>query len=194
VLSDGTTAYLRATVANLAATFGVVGGAQLLDVYVHVPGAATTSTAAAFPTRNYTITSSGAWSQMLEVQGFAAPVWKDASGNTVGTPQVLASQSDGTITIALPEAQFGTPGSGWGFSVVLTGQDGFSSDQARGFASTAQDFLFGVCAPGGTAPICTFDPNGVPKAVDVITPSGVSQATELDPTLGPVAIAPVTVP
>src|SRR5260370_17891038 len=34
VLSDGTTAYLRATVANLAATFGVVGGAQLLDVYV----------------------------------------------------------------------------------------------------------------------------------------------------------------
>jgi glucoamylase len=194
VLSDGTTTYLRATIANLTPTFGQVDGAQLLDVYVHVPGAATTSTAAAFPTRNYTITSSGAWSQMLEVQGFAAPVWKDASGNTVGTPQVLASQSDGTITIALPEAQFGTPGSGWGFSVVLTGQDGFSSDQARGFASTAQDFLFGVCAPGGTAPICTFDPNGVPKAVDVITPSGVSQATELDPTLGPVAIAPVTVP
>jgi glucoamylase len=194
VFSDGTTAYLRATIANLTPTFGQVDGAQLLDVYVHVPGAATTSTAAAFPTRNYTITSSGAWSQMLEAQGFAAPVWKDASGNTVGTPQVLASQSDGTITIALPEAQFGTPGSGWGFSVVLTGQDGFSSDQARGFAATAQDFLFGVCAPGGPQPICSFDPNGVPKAVDVITPSGVSQATELDPTLGTVAIAPVTVP
>jgi len=34
---------------------------------------------------------------------------------------------------------------------------------------------------GGTAPICTFDPGAVPKAVDVITPPGVSQATELDP-------------
>ena len=38
-----------------------------------------------------------------------------------------------------------------GFSVVLTGQDGFSSDQARGFQPTAQEFQFGVCAPGGTA-------------------------------------------
>jgi glucoamylase len=194
VLSDGTNAYLRATIANLTPTFGQVDGAQLLDVYVHVPGAATTSTAAAFPTRNYTITPSGAWSQMLEVQGFASPVWKDASGNTVGSPQVVASQSDGTITIALPEAQFGTPASGWGFSVVLTGQDGFSSDQARGFAPTAQAFLFGVCAPGGTAPICSVDPSTVPKAVDVMTPPGVMQDTELDPTKGAVAIAPVTVP
>jgi carbohydrate-binding DOMON domain-containing protein len=121
-------------------------------------------------------------------------VWVDANGNSVGTAQVLASQSDGTITIALPEAQFGTPGSGWGFTVVLTGQDGFSADQARGFAPTPQPFLFGVCAPGGSQPICTFDPGSVPKAVDVITPDGVSQATELDPTKGAVAIAPVTVP
>jgi glucoamylase len=172
----------------------VVGGAQLLDVYVHTPGAATTSTAAAFPQRNYTIASSGAWSQRLEVQGFASPVWQDASGNSVGTAQVLMSQSDGTITIALPESVFGTPGSGWGFTVVLTGQDGFSSDQARAFAATPQAFLFGVCAPGGTAPICSADPDTVPKAMDVITPQGVSQATELDPTLGPVVIQPVTVP
>jgi glucoamylase len=194
VLSDGTTAYLRATIANLTPTFGQVDGAQLLDVYVHVPGATNVSTAAAYASRNYTISSSGAWSQMVEVQGFAAPVWQDASGNTVGTPQVLPVQSDGTITIALPEAQFGTPGSGWGFTVVLTGQDGFSSDQARGFAAMPQSFLFGVCAVGGTSPICQVDPGTVPKAVDVITPAGVSQGTELDPTLGPVVIQPVTVP
>jgi C-terminal binding-module, SLH-like, of glucodextranase/Glucodextranase, domain B len=194
VLSDGTTAFLRATVANLAATFGVVGGAQLLDVYVHTPGAATTSTAAAFPSRNYTIDSSGAWGQRLEVQGFAPPVWQGASGNSVGTAQVLASQSDGTITIALPEAVFGTPGPGWGFTVVMTGQDGFSSDQARVFAPTPQTFLFGVCAPGGTAPVCSAPPDTVPKAMDVTTPEGVSQATELDPTRGPVVIQPVTVP
>jgi glucan 1,4-alpha-glucosidase len=194
VLSDGTFAYLRATLANLDPTFGVTDGAQLLDVYVHVPGAQTTSTAAPFASRNYSIAPAGAWSQRLEVQGFASPVWVDAAGNGVGTPQVVASQSDRTITIALPEAQFGTPTSGWGFSVVLTGQDGFSLDQARSFAATPQPFQFGVCAPGGTSPICAVDPATVPKAVDVITPSGVSQATELDPTLGPVAIQPVTVP
>jgi glucoamylase len=194
VLSDGTFAYVRVTLANLDPTFGQVNGAQMLDVYVHQPGAANTSTAAAFPQRNYAIAASGAWSQRVEVQAFAAPVWVDASGNSVGSPFVLPSQTDRTITIALSEAQFGTPGPGWGFSVVLTGQDGFSPDQARGFAPTPQPFLFGVCAPGQTAPICSVDPATVPKAVDVITPAGVSQATELDPTLGPVAIQPVTVP
>jgi len=34
----------------------------------------------------------------------------------------------------------------------------------------------------------------VPKAVDVITPPGVDQGTELDPTLGPVVIQPVVAP
>jgi glucoamylase len=51
-----------------------------------------------------------------------------------------------------------------------------------------------VCAPGGTAPICVVNPDTVPKAVDVITPAGVSQAAELDPTRGAVAIQPVLVP
>jgi len=78
--------------------------------------------------------------------------------------------------------------------VVLTGQDGFSADQARAFTPTAGPFSFGVCAPDGTAAVCSADPATVPKAVDVITPPGVSQATELDPTLGPVVIQPVLVP
>ena len=169
-------------------------GAQLLDVYVHVPGASTTSTSAAFASRNYAIASAGAWSQRVEVQGFASPVWVDGAGNPVGTASALAVQADRTITVALPEARFGTPGSAWGFTVVLTGQDGFSSDQARAFTATPGAFTFGVCAPGGTGPICSVDPGTVPKAMDVITPPGVSQATELDPTLGPVIIHPVTVP
>ena len=194
VLSDGTFAYLRVTLRTLVPTFGALDGAQLLDVYVHVPGATATSTAAAFQSRNYTISDAGAWSQRLEAQGFAAPVWVNPANTSVGTPFVLPVQSDRTITIAVPEAQFGTPGSGWGFSVVLTGQDGFSPDQARAFTATPGAFTFGVCAPGGTANICTFNPNNVPKAMDVITPTDVSQATELDPTAGPVVIQPVTVP
>jgi glucoamylase len=194
VLSDGTFAYLRVTLRTLVPTFGALDGAQLLDVYVHVPGATATSTQAAFASRNYTIASSGAWSQRVEVQGFAAPVWVNAGGSTVGTPFVLPVQSDATITVALPEAQFGTPASGWGFSVVLTGQDGFSPDLARAFTATPGAYTFGVCAQGGTAPICSVDPTTVPKAMDVITPPGVSQATELNPTLGPVVIQPVTVP
>jgi glucoamylase len=194
VISDGTTVYLQATLANLDPTFGSALGAQLLDVYVHTPGAAATSTSAAFASRNYTIAPADAWSERIEAQGFASPVWQDASGNSLGTPFVAASQISKTITIGLPQAAFGTPASGWSFAVVLTGQDGFSSDQARAFAATPQPFAFGVCAVGGTSPICSVDPATVPKAVDVITPSGVSQATELDPTLGPVVIQGVPVP
>jgi len=194
VLSDGTYAYLRVTLATLVPTFGALDGAQLLDFYVHVPGASSTSTQAAFASRNYTIAPSGAWSQRVEVQGFASPVWVNAAGNSVGTASALAVQADKTITVALPEAQFGTPTSGWGFSVVLAGQDGFSPDLARAFTATPGAYTFGVCAPNGTAPICLVDPSTVPKAMDVITPAGVSQATELDPTLGPVVIQPVTVP
>jgi glucoamylase len=196
VISDGTTAYLRATLANLDPTFGSDFGAQLLDVYVHTPAASQTSTQAAFTTRNYTIAPGGAWSERVEAQGFASPAWVDAGGNPVGTAFMLVDDANRTVTIALPEAQFGTPGSGWGFSVVLTGQDGFSPDhdQARVFTQPAGGFTFGVCPVGGTSPVCSVDPGTVPKAVDVLTPAGVSQATELDPTLGPVVIQPVTVP
>jgi glucoamylase len=194
VLSDGTYAYLRVTLRDLTSTFGQLDGAQLLDIYVHVPGATATSTAAAYASRNYTIAASGAWSQRLEVQGFASPVWVSAAGATVGTPSALPNASDDTITVALPESTFGTPTSGWAFSVVLTGQDGFSSDQARAFTATPGSSTFGVCAPGGTAPICSAPPATVPKAMDVIAPAGVSQATELNPVPGPVTIQPVTVP
>jgi glucoamylase len=156
---------------------------------VHRPDATTTSQSAPFTSRNYGIAAADAWSQRLEVQGFAGPVWVDANGNPVGSvTAVVASTSARTITIALPEAQFGTPAAGWSFVLALTGQDGFSPDQARGFASTAQDFLFGVCATGGSAPICAVNPGTVPKVMDTITPSGVAQATELDPTQGSVVL------
>jgi glucoamylase len=194
VISDGTAVYLRTTVANLAPTFGADFGAQLLDVYVHNPAATPTSTQAAFASRNYAIAPAGAWSERVEAQGFASPAWVDPSGDSVGTAFMLTDDATGTVTIALPESEFGTPGPGWAFSVVLTGQDGFSSDQARAFTATAGADTFGVCPAGGTSPICQVDPSTVPKAVDVIAPAGVSQATELDPTLGPVVIQPVTVP
>ncbi len=194
VISDGTTVYLQATLANLDPTFGSAFGAQLLDVYVHAPGASTTSTAPAYLARNYTIAKTAAWSELAEVQGFAAPVWQDASGNGLGTAAMAVSQISKTVTIALPEAQFGSPGSGWSFSVVLTGQDGFSPDQARSFAATPQPFQFGVCASGGPSAICTVDPGTVPKAMDVVTPSGVTQADELNPVNGPVVIQGVPVP
>ena len=193
VYDAGTDVIFRLKTRDLTPTFGSPLGAQLLDVYVHDPGAATTSTAASFPQRNYTIVAGSAWSRLIEVQGFGQR-YVDASGATLGTVAISANQISRFITVRVPKASLGTPGPGWGFTVVLTGQDGFSSDQARGFQPTPQDFQFGVCATASADPHCTFAPNLVPKAVDVITPPGVAQSTELDYTLGPVVIRGVAIP
>ena len=186
--------FITFTFRTLVPTFGNPFGAQMLDVYVHQPGAASTSTAAAFPQRNYTIASADAWSERVEVQGFASPVWIDPSGNGVGSAVFVPDDGTQTATLELPIAQFGTVGPGWTFTVALTGQDGFSSDQARAFAPTPQDFAFGVCQPGGSSPICAVDPGTVPKVMDTFTPADVDQKTELDPTRGPVVLQGVTVP
>jgi len=162
---------------------------------VHDPGAGTTSTAASFSQRKYSIAAGSAWSRLLEVQGFGQRYVDASNIGSLGTINISANAISRYITFSVPTASLGgTPASGWGFTVVLTGQDGFSPDQARGFQATPQDFQFGVCASASVDPHCTASPGTVPKAVDVITPSGVDQSTELDYTLGPVVIEDVVIP
>ncbi len=186
---------MRVQTRDLSPTFGSPLGAQLVDVFMRTPDGAPTSTAPPFPSRNYSIADASAWSRRIEVQGFASPVFVDAAGQSLGDVSVQASQTSRFITMIVPLAALGTPGPGWHFTVVLHGQDGFSPDQARGFAPTPEPFLFGLCASESVvSPICDIDPGTAPKAIDVITPAGVDQATELDPTLGPVRIAGVPVP
>jgi hypothetical protein len=91
-------------------------------------------------------------------------------------------------TLGGPQACLGQPG------LAFAMLSGTGSDQARSFAPTPQPYQFGVCASGDSSPICSVDPATVPKAMDVITPSGVSQASELNPLNGPVVIQGVTVP
>ena len=131
--------------------------------------------------------------RLIQVHAFGQP-YVDASGTTLGTATISANPISRFITFSVPKASLGTPGPGWGFTVVLTGQDGFSPDQARGFAPTPQDFQFGVCATASGDPHCTFNPALVPKAVDVITAPGVQQSTMLDYTLGPVVLTGVALP
>jgi carbohydrate-binding DOMON domain-containing protein len=188
VLDDDTDVIFRLQTRNLSPTFGSPLGAQLVDVYVHDPAAASTSTAAAFPQRNYQIAAGSAWSRLIEVQGFGQR-YVDAGGATLGTVTIRANEISRFITFSVPKASLGQPGPGWGFTVVLTGQDGFSPDQARGFTPTPQEFQFGVCATASADPHCTVDPGTVPKAIDVTTPPGVSQAQELDYTIN----QPVTI-
>jgi glucoamylase len=182
VLDDGTNVIFRVQTRDLTPTFGSPLGAQLVDVYVHDPAAATTSTAASFPQRNYAIAPGSAWSRLLEVQGFGQR-YIDAGDNTLGAITIRANEISRFITFSVPKSSLGQPGPGWSFTVVLTGQDGFSPDQARNFAPTPQEFAFGVCAAPSNDLHCTADPATVPKAMDVLTPAGVTQSDELDYTV-----------
>ena len=182
VIDAGDTVYLLTRLRDLTPTFGSPLGAQLLDVFVRDPAAGSFSTAAPFPARNFTVAADSAWSSRIEVQGFAGPVFVSATGASLGDVAVTANQATATILIAVPKAALGTPAPGWVFTVALHGQDGFSPDQARTFAATAQPFQFGVCGASVSSPICALDPAVVPKLIDTITPPGTTQPAELDPT------------
>ena len=193
VFDDGTNIIFRVQNRDQSATFGSPLGAQLIDVYVHDPAAASTSTAAANSTRNFQIAPAAAWSTLIQVQGFGQR-FVSAAGTTLGTVNIRANALSRFITFSVPKASLGQPGPGWTFTVVETGQDGFSGDQARGFAATPRAFQFGVCATATADPHCTFPPNLVPKVIDVLTPPGVLQSDELDYTLhNPVTISGVAI-
>jgi glucoamylase len=194
VSQTATDVYLQVSLRDLAATFGSNFGAQMLDIYAHDPSVASTSTASAIPQENYTIDARDAWSERVEAQGFAPVQWVNAANASLGSAQLIADPPSDTATIVLPRAAFGSVGSGWVFTLALTGQDGTNPTQLRAFDATPQDFAFGVCAPGGTSPICGVDPNTVPKVMDTIPPPGVSQAMELNPLNGPVTLQGVSVP
>jgi glucoamylase len=189
VSQDTSNVYIRVTIRNLAPTFGSAFGAQLLDIYVRNPSATSFSTAGAYPQLNYGIASGSAWSERLEAQGFASPLFLSPSGASLGSAQFVVDSTGNTATLVVPISEIGTVSSNWVFTVALTGQNGFNSYQARDFTQPAQGFTFGVCpATDTTDAICKLDPNTVPKVMDTITPPGVSQATELNPTLNPVEL------
>jgi glucoamylase len=195
VYDTGSTVTFRVQTRDLTPTFGSPLGAQLINVYVHQPSASPTSTLAPFPQRNYTIDAAGAWSRMLEVQGFGQR-FVDANGATAGTITISANQISRYITFSVTKAALGgTPAPGWGFTVTLTGQDGFSADNARAFSATPGPYSFGVCAAASSDPLCTFDPASVPKVMDTLTPAGTTQSGELNYlTNAPVVLKPVLMP
>ena len=104
-----------------------------------------------------------------------------------------ASQASRFITLIVPVAALGTPGPGWTFTVVLHGQDG-SPRTGRAASSRHRRSFSSACARRAGPARSAQWTRTVPKAMDVLTPAGVDQAAELDPTAPPVEIAGIPVP
>lgn len=213
VINSGSTVSFQVGIANLQSTFGSLLGAQLINLYIHapagsVPAGETQSTAAA-GAWNYSVAPADAWNQLIEVDGFGTDDWVTPAAATsglsgsssVGTPQVSVAQlapsggnTPGLVTITVPTSVLGTPGSGWTFTVTLTGQNGEGgNDDARTFTATPGDYTFGVCSaavasePSPPA-ICAYNPDNVPIVMDTIPPASVNVQTELDPTANPAGV------
>ena len=90
------------------------------------------------------------------MQGFGQR-YVDAGGATLGTVGITANPVSRFITVTVPKATLGTPGPGWGFTVVLTGQDGFNADQARDFSRRRRSSGSASARPRAADPHCTFD-------------------------------------
>ncbi len=194
VVQDGATTYLRARLRDLSPTFGNALGAQLLTVFVHHPGVAG-STLPIFDSRHYSVAAADAWTRAIQVRGFDETRVYDASRTQIGTANAQASALTGFVTVSVPTALLGgTPASGWTFTVVLHGQDGYGQDGARTFADTPQGYQFGRCASATDPdPRCQVASGQLPKAMDVLVPTGTSQQVELDPT-SPVVLRGVPIP
>ena len=177
VYDSGADVTFRLQTRDLSETFGSPLGAQLVDVYVHVPGAATDLDRRGAPAAQLHDRAGVRVEPADPGAGLRPALRRRERRRRSGRSRSRANPISRFITFSVPKASLGTPGPGWGFTVVLTGQDGFSPDQARGFAPTPQEFQFGVCATASADPHCTFDPALVPKAIDVITPPGVPQST-----------------
>ncbi|KFF60526.1 glucan 1,4-alpha-glucosidase [Cryobacterium sp. MLB-32] len=191
----GSSVTFRVKTRDLTPAFGSPNGAQLVDVYVHSPEGTASSTSSAFPSMNYQLAEP--WSRLIEVQGFGNNRFVDSIGISVGSLSVRANPTTDFISFRVDKAALGgTPVSGWGFTVALTGQDGTQGpDQTRAFTPTPGAFTFGVCATARANALCSADPTSVPRVMDILTPDGVTQSTELDYTAqDPVVLPAVVIP
>ena len=193
VYDAGSNVIFRLKTRDLTETFGSPLGAQLVDLYVHVPGAVTTSTAAANASRNFTIAAPFAWSRLIQVQGFGQR-YVDAGGATLGTVGITANPVSRFITSPSRRRRSGrraragaSPSSSPARKAATPTRHATSSRRRRSSGSASARRR----APTRTAP---FPPGSVPKAIDVIPPPGVMQSTELDYTLGPVVLSGVSIP
>ena len=197
VYDAGSDVVFRLQTRDLTPTFGSPLGAQLVDVYVHEPGAAPTSTSAANGTtanRNYSIAPASAWSRLIQVQGFGQR-YRTRAATRVGTMNISANEISRFITFQrLEGVARRTPGSRLGIHGRAHRPGRLREPTRRAASSRRRRTSSSASARRAARRRSAASPaSQVPKAVDVLTPPGVSQATELDPTLGPVVLQGVTI-
>ena len=97
----------RVRTRDLTPTFGSPLGAQLVDVYVHVPGATPTSTAASFPQRNYAIAARGRVEPADRGPGLRPAVRRRRRRDARARSTSAANAISRYITFSVPKARLG---------------------------------------------------------------------------------------
>ena len=137
VFDAGTDVIFRLRTRDLTPTFGSPHGAQLVDVYVHVPGAAATSTEAANATRNFAVAAPFAWSRLIQVQGFGQR-YVDATGAIGSWPGMITMGWIVPFTVSgTSPAQAKPFGCPFGWSAAESGPSNTTSRSAMSISSPA---------------------------------------------------------
>ena len=139
VYDAGTDVIFRRQTRDLSPTFGSPLGAQLVDVYVHDPAPRRPRPRRRSRTRNFPIAPAFAWSRLIQVQGFGQRYVDASRRDARHGRRSAATRSRGSSRSACRRRRSGTPGPGWGFTVVLTGQDGFSRRPGARLPADAAD-------------------------------------------------------
>ena len=155
VYDSGADVTFRLQTRNLTETFGSPLGAQLVDVYVRVPGASTTfDRRRASAAQLHHRPDLRVEPRSIQVQGFGQR-YVDASGATLGTATISGNPISRFITFSVPKASLGTPSVGLGLHGRAHRAGRLQPGPGARLRPQPQDFQFGVCAAASADPHCT---------------------------------------
>ena len=182
VNQTATDVYMTGQIRNLGATFGNFG-AQLLDIYVHDPAARSDLDRGGVPDaqlhdRPRRRVERAARGPGLRLAGLGRRRRAARSARRRSSRTGRA----GTVTLVVPTSAFGTVGPGWVFTRRADRPGRLQRRSgARRSPSPPVRTRSASARAGGTSPICSVDPRTVPKVMDTITPTGVSQVDRARP-------------
>ena len=146
---------------------------QSIDIYIDQDGTPGSGATWALERRNVSFSSSSAWEYMIWCQppfdGFETFVLDEYGGTYTSGVSVDVDQGDDVIAITAPKSVLGSPDSGWRYTVLILGQNGYEPGRVRPVRKFADSWAFG----GGD------DGQSDGNVIDMVAESGVSQESLL---------------
>lgn len=142
---------------------------QTVDIYIdtdRVPGSGSVDALAG---RRVQIAPESAWEYAVWVEGWHQKLFSADGSELQAAVRAVTDPIHRRVTIQVPKSAIGAPQPGWGYIVLVLGQEGFPASDSlrvREVMRVAQEWRFGGGDDSG------YDPN----VIDLLAPAGVQEA------------------